>query len=517
MSAIQITGSGDPLVATFTMDGNANVANGPGLSIITTPVPPLTLTKAEYTTPAESATAVQAALRQIEIAPLQPGGGTDLKYGYQGDITMYITVTDVVTNQAVTVAINDMEDPPPSDPHTTVAAGQSYIVPLGIDTAGVQVTGYVTNNGTLNSATINSGGVLSNAGTLIGTVVGSGGLLTEQWASLDYGTIIEAGGQEQIYNGGAGGGSHNAVIHGTQSINGAYTYNPEVYSGGQLLVSGGNIIETYYNAGQSYSAVINNGGLEVVSGQVGGDAGYWGIANGTIVMSGGTLQVHAGGEAINAAVYSGGTMDNDSFSIGASLNGTMNDNAGGTATGTAIGGGGVMDVWGGSVAQATAISSAGTEAVEGGGSSTGTTIGSGGFEGVWGDSAGNIIYAGGKEAVYNGGVDSGTWIGSGGMEFIRAGGIENGTVTFGGGNGALTLQTAASGYWSADIAGFAKGNSIDFSDIGFSKGEQDMFSGGVLYLASGSEHAALQFAGGYTTASFKLSSDGAGGTLVTHT
>jgi fibronectin-binding autotransporter adhesin len=512
--SIILSSSGDPVTATLTMDGNGEVVSGPGLSVVTTPEPPLTVTKASYTTPALSASVLQADLRQVAVAPLDPNGGDNLKYGYQNNITMYLTVTDVVTNQAVTITISDTEDPAPNTPHLAVASGQTGNISLGADNSGAQVDGNVTNNGTMNGAFIGAGGVLGNAGVLYDTTVGDGGLLTEQWNALDYNTIIFAKGSEEIYNGSSTGGSHNASIYGVQQLNGAYTYNPTVYSGGQLLLSGGNIIETYYNAGQSYDAVIDKGGTEVVSGTVGGEAGYWGVANSTVVASGGTLSIHAGGEAINADIYSGGVMNNDSFSMGAAVNGTLNDNAGGTATNTSLGGGGVMDVWSGGVAQATNLYSAGEELVQGGGNSTGTTIGSGGFEGVWGDSTGNIIYAGGKMAVYNGGVDNGSWIGSGGIEFIRSGGTEAGTVTFGGSGGEFGLQTAASGFWSAHMLGFGAGDEIDFADIGFGKATQDMFSGGVLYMADGAQHAALQFGGSYTTHNFAMSNDGAGGTMV---
>lgn len=515
-SGIQISNSGDPLVATLTMDGNAQVDYGPGIGITNQP---LTLTKAQYSTPAESAAAVQAALRQIEVAPLDPNGGANIKYGYQDNITMYLTVTDVVTNQAQTITINDTEDPPPSNPHAVVSSGQSVVVPIGMDTAGTTINngGYVTNDGTLNSATITAGGVLANDGIVSQTVIETGGLLTEQWTAQDYGTIITAGGEEEIYNGSPGYGSHDAIIDkgGIQSVYGAYTFNPTVNSGGQLLVSGGNIIETYSNAGQSYGAVINSGGTEIVSSSI--PNSQYGIANGTIVEKGGVLGVHSGGESINAAVYSGGTLNNDATTIGTTLNGTMNDNAGGIAQDTSAGGGGTLNVWNGGLAQSTILYSGGTEAVNGGGKSTGTTIGSGGFEGVWGDTTGNTIYAGGKMAVYNGGVDHGTWIGSGGIEFIRAGGVEAGTVTFGGANAEFGLQTAASGYWSATVAGFTKGDSVDFANMGFAKTEAKAFSGGVLYLANGSQHAALAFSGSYATGSFALSNDGAGGTLVTHT
>jgi hypothetical protein len=48
----------------------------------------------------------------------------------------------------------------------------------------------------------------------------------------------------------------------------------------------------------------------------------------------------------------------------------------------------------------------------------------------------------------------------------------------------------------------------------FGSGTTHSFSSGTLTVANGGNHENLSFAGSYTTGSFALSNDGAGGTLV---
>ena len=524
MGSISINSGGDAVSATFTMDGDAMAVYGPGINIVSSP-PPLTLTKASYTTPAESAGALQTALQQVQVAPLDVAGGINSKFGYQGNITMYLTVTDLVNGQSTTKTIDDTEFNPSTGPitHTTIGPNVTYDVPLGSVVSGLIVNGgFVNNEGTLAFSTVSNGGNISNnEGITIGTTLGNGGTMSQQGSSLSYGTIINSGGLQEAYNGFGGGGLHESSVNagGVQSVYGANCFNTEVNSGGLLHVSGGNIIETLFTPGESVGAVINHGGMEVVEGTPGPDGPYYGQADTTTVDLGGTLEVHTGGVATNAMVNPGGVIDNDSLAVNTTLNGgTMNDNAGGTAESTTINKNGVQQVWGGSTASGDVINSGGQELVEGAGSSMGSIINSGGFEGVWGNSTGSTINAGGRESVYNGGIDRGMTIGTCGLAFIRAGGQETGVVDFSSPGAELTLQTAASGYQNADIAGFATGDKIDFADISFSSKVQALFSGpsdfGTLTVGSGANHGALSFVGAYDSADFAVSNDGVGGTLV---
>jgi autotransporter passenger strand-loop-strand repeat protein len=191
--------------------------------------------------------------------------------------------------------------------------------------------------------------------------------------------------------------------------------------------------------------------------------------------------------------------------------GTLNNNAGGTTSGIIVNSGGNETVWAGGYADGATINSGGEELVEGGGTGVQTTINSGGFEGIWGRTSGETINAGGKVAVYNGGIDSGMTLGTGGMAFIRSGGQEIGTVDFTGSGSELTLQTAASGYQNATIAGFGLGDAIDFANTLF---KTIGYSGNALTLTNATETAVLHFSGSYNVNNFDIVSDGAGGDLI---
>ncbi len=400
-----------------------------------------------------------------------------------------------------------------------------------VNSGGLLNMGYAggTAGGTLNNTVINNGGQLGAAGGIANsTTINSGGLIIEQWAAIDKGTIVNKGGTEEAYNGGAGGGLFNTRLNGgLQLLDGAYAYNTVVNSGGELHVTGGNIIETYYNAGQSYGAIVNSGGLELVESADAGRGGsaYWGISNGTTVNTGGTEEVHIGGEAISTTVKTGGFIDNDSLATGTVLaGGTMYDNVGGTANGTIVAGGGDEIVYAGSVANNTSVQNGGV-VTDSSGTVNGTTIGIGGFQGVWGTADDTIIAAGGDQAIYSGGHASGDTVS--GLEFIRAGGTASnetiaggdlsvaggtltGSVTFSGG-GTLTL---ASDNLGATISRFAAFDQIDLTALGFGSTTKATFAGSTLTVASGTNHAALSFAGNYATSDFAVSNDGAGGTLV---
>jgi autotransporter passenger strand-loop-strand repeat protein len=370
--------------------------------------------------------------------------------------------------------------------------------------------------GNINGITLNSGAFLNGAGGVITGAVLNGGQISEQTTSIDKGTVINKGGVEEAYNGNPSGGLFNSVVNsgGLQLVDGANATGTTVNKGGELHVTGGNIIEQYFHAGDSYNAVINSGGLELVEtipGNGGDGQPFWAFSNATIVNSGGTLEVHAGGEALQTEVKTGGFLDNDSTAFNAILNGgTLNDNAGGSDIGTTVNSGADEIVWAGATSVQSEINAGGVETINSG-TSTDNVINSGGFMGVWGKTSDNTINSGGKEAVYNGGIDSGMTIGTGGMAFIRAGGQETGTVTFSGTGSELTLATAASGFKNATIAGFGPGDAIDFANTLF---KTIGYSGNALTLTNATETAVLHFAGSYNVNNFDIVSDGAGGDLV---
>jgi autotransporter passenger strand-loop-strand repeat protein len=390
-----------------------------------------------------------------------------------------------------------------------------------------------TAGGTLNNTTLNNGGSLVAAsGTANNTTINKGGVISEQYQAIDRGSVVGAGGVEEANNGALEYGLFNSTVNsgGLQYLDGAYAYYTTVNSGGELHVSGGNIIEQYYNAGQSFNAVINAGGLELLESADAGNGGsqYWAISNNT-VLAGGTEEVHTGGEAITTTVQKGGVLDNDSLASGTVLEsgGIMNDNAGGTATGTIVLAGGNAIVYAGSTANNTIIGNGGI-VTDSSGAVNGSTIQAGGFQGVWGAAGGAFIQAGGEQAIYNGGHATNDTIA--GMEFIRAGGTASNEILASGGElsvaggtmtGGVNFSTAgnaelslASNTLSAVIYGFGSGDKIDLTALGFGTTTKPTFAGSTLTVATGSNHAALTFGGAYNSADFSVSNDGHGGTLV---
>ncbi|MGH7155865.1 MAG: hypothetical protein ACREF3_18210, partial [Acetobacteraceae bacterium] len=104
-------------------------------------------------------------------------------------------------------------------------------------------------------------------------------------------------------------------------------------------------------------------------------------------------------------------------------------------------------------------------------------------------------------------------IGSAGTITLNDGASAGTALDFLTASGLLNLQNPID--FIGTIAGFVLGNTIDLKltpETGYS------FISGVLTVNNGTHTvAALNFAGSYTTSSFKLSSDGAGGTFIKHT
>jgi autotransporter passenger strand-loop-strand repeat protein len=239
--------------------------------------------------------------------------------------------------------------------------------------------------------------------------------------------------------------------------------------------------------------------------------------------------VHAGGEAIDTRVNTGGFIDNDSLAAGTILaGGTMNDNVGGTATGTIVEAGGNEIVYAGSTAINTLVQKGGI-VTDSSGEVDNSTIQAGGFIGVWGKTEGSFIEAGGEQAIYNGGFTTNSTVS--GMEFIRAGGVATNEVIAGGGvlsvaggslTGGVNFSTDGGGELSlasntlaAVIYGFdVSGDKIDLTALGFGPTTKATYSGSTLTVATGANHAALTLGTASNLADFGISSDGHGGTLV---
>jgi autotransporter passenger strand-loop-strand repeat protein len=156
-------------------------------------------------------------------------------------------------------------------------------------------------------------------------------------------------------------------------------------------------------------------------------------------------------------------------------------------------------------------------------STSGTTISSGGLQQDLGTAIGTKILNGGKEEVLSGGTAVDTVI-SGGMLEVADGSAVEGPVTFVNAGGILQLD-ASQNFPGFIVDGFAspKGvtEEIDLRDITFDKHTKLSFTeasnnlSGTLTVTDGTQIASLTLLGQYSTANFKLASDGSGGTIIT--
>ncbi|MEH2484474.1 beta strand repeat-containing protein [Bradyrhizobium sp. AZCC 2230] len=135
----------------------------------------------------------------------------------------------------------------------------------------------------------------------------------------------------------------------------------------------------------------------------------------------------------------------------------------------------------------------------------------GGFAIAWGDGSGEKgqVYAA-SPAVTT--IAAGTT-----LEILNA---STAKLAFAPGGAALQLDHSAA--FAGSITGFGGGDSIDLSDIAFNGAATtlgyfgtDSNSGGHLAVSDGNHAAALTLLGQYSAASFVLSADGHGGTLIT--
>jgi len=293
----------------------------------------------------------------------------------------------------------------------------------------------------------------------------------------------------------------------------------------------------FFNGGTAVGTIVSSGGVMNVENS--------GASSNTTVLSGGRELIYAlpnqgsGGVATDETVFSGGT---EVVSVGGvasettvSQGGAIRISSGGLAVGTHVQSGGLDTIFRNGRASGTVIAGAieydfgstfgtvvragGHEPVEGGATASGSLISSGGHEGVasGGFAVAATVYNGGAFVISSGGiVSSGLTIhaGSATIDGTMAAGQ---TVSFAGTAGDLTLDNlsafgaAISGFGGAsekiDLGGFASGASetAKWSQTGTS---------GTLTVHDGAKIASLTLIGTYATGDFQLSTDGHGGTLI---
>jgi hypothetical protein len=130
---------------------------------------------------------------------------------------------------------------------------------------------------------------------------------------------------------------------------------------------------------------------------------------------------------------------------------------------------------------------------------------------------GVLAVGGGVLSVIGGVTGSGSAAISGGA--LKFGASFNENVAFTGTSGVLQLARSRS--YSGTISGFVAGDSLDLTDIGFSKTkttatfvDNGSHTGGVLTVTDGTHAAHITLAGDFTSSTFTASGDGHGGTKV---
>jgi autotransporter passenger strand-loop-strand repeat protein len=248
-------------------------------------------------------------------------------------------------------------------------------------------------------------------------------------------------------------------------------------------------------------------------------AGLGDIAIGATVSSGGALYVFSGGWTIGTTVDFGGseTVDGGVASGTGVAFGGLQLVYGGSAGGAVVGDGGRQFVYRGGVASGTVVDYAGSEFVSGG-ATYGTVLGFGAKEYVSGGTAyGTVIDAGGYEIIESGGSAGGVAVIDGGGMIVSSGGVAAGGVQFvAGADGLLSIADTAD--FIAVVSGLGDGDLIDLTGLSYGFGATATLSGDLLrvHAGAGTDTITLDPAG-LTDASFEVSRDGGGGTLVSVT
>jgi autotransporter passenger strand-loop-strand repeat protein len=151
----------------------------------------------------------------------------------------------------------------------------------------------------------------------------------------------------------------------------------------------------------------------------------------------------------------------------------------------------------------------------------GVTVNAGGVEIVFsGGQANSTILSGGTGLVVSGGTLSGATL-DGGFLLIQSGGTA-GTSLITISSGMLALDDSL--HFSGTVAGLLTSGvqNVDLKDITYNAATTSVTgytsngsNGGTVSVTDGVHTTLLKVIGAYTSASFKLSNDGGGGTLIT--
>ncbi|MVT66203.1 hypothetical protein GPL21_13925 [Bradyrhizobium pachyrhizi] len=391
---------------------------------------------------------------------------------------------------------------------------------------GTAISGGTVNVQTGGSATamfVYAGGALNDSGVITNQFVLSGGVETVSSGGLASGAQVSAGGLLDILAGGsatgigdagrvvveAGGIADHIIVSsgGVLSVGGTITSNTGVLAGGVETVLSGGLISgaagsgtgisggtiNLQAGGSAFYVGVSSGGTFNVSGYVGAGSVYnggvetvysgglisGGAGIGTGVSAGGTLTVLAGGSAAWVGVSSGGIFN---------VSGTFLNNGGVYA-------GGVENVYSGGLISGASGSgtgvSGGTLNLFAGGSAAFVGVSSGGTFNVAGTVLSNVsVNSGGVENILSGGVvtgvtSSGTGISGGTVNVFGGGALDHATVSSGGvlnvSAGGTAHHLTVSGGGTMNVRGATTSNVL-ITDGGV----ENVFSGGLISGTSGS-------------------------------
>jgi autotransporter passenger strand-loop-strand repeat protein len=258
----------------------------------------------------------------------------------------------------------------------------------------------------------------------------------------------------------------SVVVSGIDNITSA------VLSGGTLEVIAG---------GQTTNVTVSGGGSEIDSG---------GTVSGTIVLNGGSQTVLAG-QAVGTIVSAGGSeIVSGGTANGTTVLGGNQTVAGGTASNTTVSGGSQIVATGGTAISAT-ILTGGSQTVTGG-TANSTTVAGGSQIVSAGTASGTIVLSGTETVV--GGTASNTTV-SGGSQIVATGGmaigatISTGASQFVSGGAAISTTLASGGSEIISAGGTATGTI-------FAGGDATVLTGGTLFVLAGQQASGVTLSGG---------------------
>jgi autotransporter passenger strand-loop-strand repeat protein len=428
--------------------------------------------------------------------------------------------------------------------------------------------------GTIRGANVFSGGSVDLVGGTFEGVVyaqatleidgGSASAVITSGGSLGVGALAVGSGQSALYSATGVVSVLRTVVDGVTLSTGASLNIQDYYvsSGGRIVMSGGVVAGATESSGgrvnvnpSSAFTLGSSHPVYLLSGA------YIDFENQT-VLSAGELLLESGGIGVGTVISSGGlaaawadSILDDSLAIGGGVSisgagslasGSVLESAGyefaqagGSSLAATVSNGGIDYAASGGLVSDAMILSDGVEIVEAGGFDSGSIVSLGGrlMVSSGGVAAGDTVWVGGAEIVKSSGIVSAAVVRGGGGLNVSAGGIVWGGLVLSGGT-AIIAGTAASGQtisftstavaileldnlsgFSAAIAGMTQSNQkVDLSGFTYSSGEVVSWAqtgtSGTLTITDGAKVANLTLIGTYSSASFKLTNDGKGGTYV---